>query len=309
MSPLKLCFAVLGLSISLGAGALPQSQLSFGVKVNGIENRYEVFGVFAVPGQRLNIELLDLTAEGAQFHFDDRVLHPQGGSLSVRMPENPGTHRLEISTRSGEEMRLNVFVMWTESGLATDVLNGYRLGAYPGKPLKGLTIYEAPRAFIEATPENADTRVSPNFTLGHFLCKQSSGFPKYLVLRPELIQKLEIVLSRLNADNPGVTDLTVMSGFRTPAYNRSIGNGEYSRHVWGDAADVFVDMDRNGAMDDLNRDGRISRADSEWLATFVDRLERNGTFGESVGGIGIYDSTPSHGPFVHIDARGFKARW
>jgi len=28
-----------------------------------------------------------------------------------------------------------------------------------------------------------------------------------------------------------------------------------------------------------------------------------------VGGIGIYPATSAHGPFVHIDARGTRARW
>ena len=27
------------------------------------------------------------------------------------------------------------------------------------------------------------------------------------------------------------------------------------------------------------------------------------------GGIGVYKPTRSHGPFVHVDARGFVARW
>jgi uncharacterized protein YcbK (DUF882 family) len=101
-----------------------------------------------------------------------------------------------------------------------------------------------------------------------------------------------------------------MSGYRTPAYNKAIGNGTYSRHVWGGAADIFVDDNGDGVMDDLNGDGRVSRADSEWLARFVDSLERKGRFGnELVGGIGTYGSTASHGPFVHVDARGYQARW
>jgi len=28
-----------------------------------------------------------------------------------------------------------------------------------------------------------------------------------------------------------------------------------------------------------------------------------------VGGLGRYRKTPVHGPFVHIDVRGFRARW
>ena len=257
----------------------------------------------------LTVDLLDIEADAAQFSFNGIPIQPAGSVVRVRMPGSPGTHRLDIDAGENGSMRLNVFVMWAAPDSNTKTLNGYRLGAYPSQPLKGLAIYEAPEAFVEVTRDNADIPVSPNFTLGNFLCKQASGYPKYLIVRPELIQKLEVVLEELNVRDSRVTGLTVMSGFRTPGYNRSIGNGEFSRHVWGDAADVFVDTDGNGAMDDLNRDGKVSRADSEWLATFVDNLERKGRFGPWIGGIGIYDSTPSHGPFVHVDARGFKARW
>lgn len=206
-------------------------------------------------------------------------------------------------------MRLNVFVMWTRDASASNVLNGYRIGSYPLQPLKGLEIYEPPTGFVEVTAETAAMAVSPNFRLGEFVCKQSGSYPKYLVLRPQLLQKLELLLAALNAANQRITSLTVMSGYRTPEYNEAIGNGQYSRHVWGGAADVFIDSDNDGRMDDLDGDGRVSRRDSEWLARFVDQLERRGAFGPMIGGVGTYGVTETHGPFVHIDARGFRARW
>jgi hypothetical protein len=102
----------------------------------------------------------------------------------------------------------------------------------------------------------------------------------------------------------------VMSGYRTPFYNAAIGNVPYSRHVWGGAADIYIDdAPRDGEMDDLNADGRIDRADAEWLAAFIDDLSDEGRFGTGIGGIGIYDSNEAHGPFVHVDTRGFRARW
>jgi hypothetical protein len=56
-----------------------------------------------------------------------------------------------------------------------------------------------------------------------------------------------------------VKRVQVMSGFRTPRYNKSGGNtggrANLSRHMYGDASDIFVDNDGNGTMDDLNRDG------------------------------------------------------
>jgi len=62
-------------------------------------------------------------------------------------------------------------------------------------------------------------------------------------------------------------------------------------------------------MDDLTGDGRVDRADAAWLASFVNRLSHNGAFGPDVGGLGVYGSTSAHGPFVHVDVRGSRARW
>jgi uncharacterized protein YcbK (DUF882 family) len=102
-----------------------------------------------------------------------------------------------------------------------------------------------------------------------------------------------------------------MSGFRTPQYNqRGVGAGgraQTSRHQYGDAADVFVDNDRNGRLDDLNGDGRVNTRDVAVMVAAVERVER--AHPELIGGAGTYKSTAAHGPFVHIDARGYRARW
>jgi hypothetical protein len=60
-------------------------------------------------------------------------------------------------------------------------------------------------------------------------------------------------------------------------------------------------------MDDLNRDGRVDTRDARFLASIVDRIEHEHP--DLVGGIGIYPATSAHGPFVHVDVRGVKARW
>ena len=60
-------------------------------------------------------------------------------------------------------------------------------------------------------------------------------------------------------------------------------------------------------MDDLNGDGRVDINDAHILAAAADSVERQHP--ELVGGIGIYPATGAHGPFVHIDARGTRARW
>ena len=66
----------------------------------------------------------------------------------------------------------------------------------------------------------------------------------------------------------------------------------------------------NGARDwmsDLNRDGLVNTRDAHILADAAARVERK--YPDLVGGIGVYKATSAHGPFVHIDVRGTRARW
>ena len=60
-------------------------------------------------------------------------------------------------------------------------------------------------------------------------------------------------------------------------------------------------------MDDLDGDGRISTRDAEVIEEAVNRVER--AHPALIGGTGIYRATSAHGPFIHIDTRGFRARW
>jgi hypothetical protein len=77
--------------------------------------------------------------------------------------------------------------------------------------------------------------------------------------------------------------------------------------MYGDAADVYIDNDRNGVMDDLNGDGRIDPGDARVMLDAVERVER--AHPELIGGAGVYSACCGHGPFIHIDTRGYRARW
>ena len=192
-------------------------------------------------------------------------------------------------------------------------IGSYRIGFWPGErgraPSKA---YGNPPGFIQVTKENQDTYVSEHFRLRDFLTKdQRAVWPKYLVLREELLDKLELVIQELEASGTQVRHVSVMSGFRTPQYNANGGNtagrASNSRHQFGDAADVFVDNDRNGRLDDLNGDGRVDTRDVQVMVAAVERVERR--YPDLVGGAGIYKANSAHGPFIHVDVRGSRARW
>jgi hypothetical protein len=192
-------------------------------------------------------------------------------------------------------------------------VGSYLVGSWPSERRSPRSpAYVNPAGFIQVTRDNQDTQVSEHFRLRDFLTHdQQNIWPKYLVLREPLVDKLELIIQDLSKRGVSVKRMTVMSGFRTPQYNaKGVGTGgraSDSRHQYGDAADVFVDNDGNGRMDDLNRDGRVDHRDAQVILDAAERIER--AHPTLVGGGGLYRATRAHGPFAHIDVRGSRARW
>lgn len=196
----------------------------------------------------------------------------------------------------------------------------YYIGNWPAESKRGkvgpskapAASYANPSGFIEVTPENQDTYVSEHFRLRDFLTHdQPNVWPKYLVLQMKNVDKLELVLQDLQSHGIDISGVRVMSGFRTPQYNVHGGNPQgraaLSRHMYGDAADIYIDSNHDGVMDDLDHNGRININDAKVIQAAVDRVEA--AHPELVGGAGIYPAGPGHGPFIHIDTRGYRARW
>jgi hypothetical protein len=232
----------------------------------------------------------------------------------LRAPVSAGVWRLRLRGLGLDEplRELSVITRVPFSEKRGGYLNGYRIGTWSTESSGRTDMYAPPAGFIEVTAENQDLYVSENFRLRNFLTKDQFGvWPKYLALDLRLIDKLELVIQELNAMGVRADHMAVMSGFRTPAYNiGGVGAGGralLSRHTYGDAADVWVDNDRDGYMDDLNGDGRRDTEDSRLMLRAVERVERRHP--ELIGGAGIYRDNGAHGPFIHIDARGYPSRW
>jgi len=192
-----------------------------------------------------------------------------------------------------------------------DVLQGYRLGKWPSERWMVGKKYYNPDGFIEVTQANVGLRLSQHFTLADFLTHdQRDVWPKYAVLQEPLIDKLELVLADLAAHGVATNRVRVLSGFRAPYYNDRIvaeGAARASRHQYGDAADVIIDANGDGRMDDLNHDGRLDLGDTQVILRAVERVEKQ--YPELVGGLGLYHAMGAAGPFAHIDVRGTSARW
>lgn len=280
----------------------------FSVEIAGVDNSYRTLAIAVLPAEKVPIKLpkgVDIDAGAGELVGSDP------GQWFWQAPNVPGLYPLDFRQNSPGEMKINVFVMHPASSVKDGYLRGYRIGEYPKTPMRGLKAYLPPAGFVEVTPENSQTRVSPHFTLGQFVCKQkATGKSKYLVLRPELFIKLERILQETNARGYRSDSLHIMSGYRTPYYNRAIGNKTlYSRHLYGGAADFYIDESpKDGVIDDLNGDGKINKKDAALLYNIVEALSRVEGW-PGAGGLGEYDGNANHGPFVHVDSRGYRARW
>ncbi len=255
-------------------------------------------------------DTVDRTWLGASGNLRIRMMLPfevraaGRGIFAPSVADTPGVYRLAAVAPDGDSVSLVTLLPFAQKSGSR--LGSYRIGRWPAQA-KNL-----PPGFIEVTRDNQHTPVSKRFRLADFLTHdQQAVWPKYLVLQPRLVDKLELIGERLAALGKH-SSLRIMSGFRTPQYNAlgvgpSGGRARDSRHMYGDAADVFVDHDGNGIMDDLDGDGRVTVADGRYLLALAEQVEK--THPELVGGLSAYPSNSAHGPFLHVDARGHRARW
>lgn len=295
------------IALVLLATEVAADPLMMGIRGHRVEQ--EFFSLFAVPRENVRLDLASYDSGKFQLLLDGEDVASTGeGFLTFTAPQEPGLYTLDLRHQGGEgHARLNLFV-GTKLG-EEEVLNGYRIGPAPPGNESYATFYRGPQAYFEVTPANVDALLSPNFTLRQFLCKQASDYPKYIVLQESLLVLLEGLLQEVRDAGYPAKTFGVISGYRTPWYNRTIGNVANSRHVYGDAMDIFIDDDNDGVMDDLNGDGENNRADVDLFYQIVEKFKNKPGNGLLVGGVGRYYKTSNHGGFVHVDARGFKARW
>jgi hypothetical protein len=226
-------------------------------------------------------------------------------------PDRPGIWRVFVGLQGvmREVPELSVVTLVPSANLSGGRIGSYRIGRWP----KGEGAYAPPSGFVEVTPENMDTHVSTHFQLKDFLTKGQEGvWPKYVAISPRMLDKAELTLAELGNMGHPVDNVFVISGFRTPLYNETGGNtqgrGALSRHMYGDAADIVVDNNRDGCLDDLTADGKADIADVRVMAQAAERVEQK--YPSLIGGIGIYKPVPgSHCGFIHVDTRGHRARW
>ena len=101
---------------------------------------------------------------------------------------------------------------------------------YP-PPYGGSSQYDAPARYVDLSREDPDRAVAPNFVMGEFMLPEKG---RWGVLQAVLVERLQELRDRAGAP------VRVTSGYRSPGWNAGVGGVEYSRHQYGDAADIDV---------------------------------------------------------------------
>lgn len=118
-----------------------------------------------------------------------------------------------------------------------------------------------------------------NFSLKEFRCKDGTDVPDDLMDNVKKLAKNLQVL-RDHIQKP----ITIISGYRTPEYNKKCGGVKRSQHLLAKAADIVV-----------------SGMTSLEVRDTIIQLIKDGEM--DPGGVGIYPT------FTHYDVRGRNSRW
>ena len=266
---------------------------------------------FALPGEAVEYPLA-ITDDTASLSYQwvrltDAVPVDSGRALdgdTVTVPAEPGFYQLALVRGAVRRVldEITVAVLVPFEAKKGPELNGYRIGTFLAER-RGSGDAELPEGFVEVTPEAMDLPISKHLRLADFVTRDGQKtWPRYAAVSPRLLDKLELVVARIvewRGDSAQVKVLVdVHSAFRTPFYNGYNRFARDSRHQYGDAADVAIDA---------NGDGRLTASDAKIVADAVEAVENH--YPDLVGGMGVYTSAKYNNPYVHIDARGRRARW
>ena len=122
-------------------------------------------------------------------------------------------------------------------------------------------------------------QLEKNFNIDEFKCKDGTSVPDEYLSNVELLAKNLQVLR----DKVGLP-IIIISGYRSPEYNKKIGGAKRSQHMLAKAADIIIK-------------GMSSTEVKEVIISLIKSGEMH------PGGIGLYQT------FTHYDVRGANRRW
>lgn len=311
---LLIIFLVGSLSLTTSAREFKPQEANFSIIYQGLEIPLQSFSIFVMPAEAIKIEIAEKDRNKEYIiEFGDKSFASEK-SFNWQAPAESGYYPVVIKEKNGSseaaEIKLNLFVLHPFSEIQGESLNGFRIGKYPEIPAAKKNYYSRPAGFLEIKKSLLDINLTPHFKMGQFLTNQCRELPHYIVLKETLLLKLEYLLQEINKKGYRADTFGIVSIYRTPYFNKKLGNNtSLSRHLFGDAADIYIDNSGNDWMDDLNNDGKSDILDAEILFDLVLDFDQQEKYSKLQGGLGSYRGNGVRGPFIHVDARGFHVSW
>ncbi len=301
---------------TLNTAAYSEEKVNFNIRYKDLEVSLNEFSLFLTPGEKIELKAFSENSQ-SRFSFvgvSGSFLYRNGNTLGWQAPDKPGHYKMSVKNINSQypnsTMKLNIFVLHPFKRQKAGYIGEFRLGSFPAIPADKTNYYKVPKGFLEIRESMLDISLSPHFKLSQFLTNQTDMTPQYIAIQESLILKLEKLLSEVNKRGIKAETFKIVSAFRTPYYNKKIGNNtDLSRHVFGDAADIYIDNSGNDWMDDLNNDGKVNIRDAEVIMDIVIDFDRKTENPALLGGTSSYKTNHVRGPFVHVDTRGFHVIW
>jgi uncharacterized protein YcbK (DUF882 family) len=120
-----------------------------------------------------------------------------------------------------------------------------------------------------------------------------SNYIQYILIDTAVLHRFLDLILLLKKSGYNDDALTIMDGYRYPAFNNETGGAGFSQHIYGKAIDLEIG--------DINRDSIIDEIKDKKI--IIDLLDKK--IIKKSGGIGLYPGTQ----IVHFDTRGKYVRW
>jgi hypothetical protein len=307
---------ILASIFTIKAAAFSTQRADFSIVYNNLKIPFQTFSIFVLPEEKINIQISD-SAKDEVYSFENdagQYLHQKDNAFNWQAPKETGNYSLTIKLRGSNlrssKIKLNVFVLIPFEKKEGKYLEGFRIGNYPKVPTDKRKHYSKPEGFFKIDESNLNIKLTPHFKVKKFLTNQSQEFPQYIVIQESLLLKLEYFLEEINKAGIKADSFGIVSSYRSPYFNKKIGNNTgLSRHVFGDAADIYIDNSGNDWMDDLNGDGHSNINDANILYNLAVKFDQKDKFSQLKGGVCSYKGNGVRGPFIHIDTRGYHVSW
>lgn len=200
----------------------------------------------------------------------------------------------DILTHEGIDSILDGFETRRFSELDTAYLNYSDPLKKFGKKLKN-------REYLVVTGRAIFKKIVGPFRVMHFLSHDkyytknlndiNGENPQYWLVDKKMLHMILDLILELDKMGYNKYGFAVNCGHRHPRHNMAAKGSGQSQHMFGKAADLEIK--------DINNDGKVTDEDKQIVLEILEDIVGN------KGGLGLYPGTMS----VHLDCRGFKARW